>query len=228
MALLISINESILSPKPGTPTITGVTPDPGPDPEPPVDPVITSDAFERTGALQSSVTDNYLGGQPKTWGGTNGAANTTAEGQLTLATQGVFSQCVDAGTTDVELSFRLVQGPVTVSGFHSMVDLRKETAGTGNVLRMVLHSYDAGTGITKAQLCKRVGGTGTLLGEVFDIEDSQVIRISIKGDQFKAYVNGVLKQTVTDNSVPTGTFFGFSGSSSNRTWKLSEFVLKAI
>lgn len=196
---------------------------------PPEPVLVTSDSFNRTGGLLNSTTDTYVGGDPKVWSGTGGnnvVTSTDDGGKLTIGSTVVYSQCVDVGGTDMELEFRLLQGPDTIAGFHSMVDLRKASAGTGSCLRMTLQSYAGG--VCTAQLAKREGTTGTLLGSTFTIADGQKVRLRAEGAVFSCYLDDVLVQTVDATPVLSGNFGGFAGSSSNKPWIVSEFMAKSI
>lgn len=193
---------------------------------------ITSDSFNRDGELFGSTTDNFQGeGVDLVWGGTVGDNITTQAidgGQLTLGSTAVFSQCVDGGISDVEVEFTLVKGPASPSGYNSLVDLRKISAATGSCLRLLLHSYDEETQVCTAQLAYRIGTTGTLLGETFNISDGQVIRLRAEGSAFSCYVDDSLVQSADVTDVPVGTFYGFGGSSNNQPWIVSGYSIKTI
>lgn len=188
-------------------------------------PIITSDSFARTGALFGSATDVYAGGEPRTWGGTAGNNITTESGRLTIGSTAVFSQCVDTGTADVDLRFVLIQGPAAAIGVHSIVDLRKATAATGDCLRLVLHSHV--DGVTVGQLYRRVGGSATALGSTFLVPDGALVRLVAKGADFRCDVDGGTVSQVVEEGVMVGTFCGFAGSSGNRPWVVSELSVRA-
>jgi len=224
MATIIQTDSAIRSPLASTPKIVAMGD------------VFISDSFNRAGDLQGSSTDSALGGVPTVWGGTNGNNNKTVTdngGQLVLASTSLFSQCVNAGRPDVSVSFKLVADTAgRAAGQQSMIEFRKAAADTGDTLRLTLGNYSNASGVaqTFAQLYKRVGGAATALLSQFVIVHGNTIRVDIKGSTLTIYTNDVLLMTypITDNSLLTGTFFGFAGASGNKSFTIKDYMIRSI
>lgn len=191
---------------------------------------ITSDSFNRGGAagtslaLMSSETNIYKGGAAKTWGGTNASGVVTQDNQLRIGANAVSSLCVDAGKPDMMVSFKMVQGPASPVGLHSIFDLRKASAATGDCYRLAFYSAANGTFIMRPY--KRVSGAGTIIGDEKVVSNGSMIKVNVKGSTIQVYVDDVLTHTITDTSVAAGKFTGFATSSNNQLWIVSDFVVR--
>lgn len=193
--------------------------------------VITSDRFNRAGALGDSTTDLFLGGTAKVWSGMHQAANVTratAGGQLSLAAAGVFSTCVDAGRPDATISMKMVSfSTLMQGGQNSMIEFRKAQANTGDTYRITVGPYFTSMTSASLLLAKRVAGSATTVANLPNIKPGQVLKIDIKGNRIRIYYDEILQADVTDNSITAGNFFGFAGSSNNREWVITDYVVRS-
>jgi len=76
-------------------------------------------------------------------------------------------------------------------------------------------------------LAKRVSGSAATLVSLPTYTQGETIKIEKKGNRIRVYFNDVLKADYTDASPLTGTFCGFAGSSSNRLWRVSDYVIRS-
>ena len=192
--------------------------------------VLFSDKFNRAGQLGGSAGDLFAGGTARTWSGTAQAANATATtngGQLTIGAAGISSECVDLGRSDATLSFKMVSLPQNVaSGQNQMIEFRKAQANTGDTLRITLDQYSTVFGC-KMNLVKRIGGSASTIANGPYIKAGDVLKVDLKGNRIRVYINDLIQMDITDNSLLTGNFFGFATSSSNRPWVITDYMLRA-
>ena len=222
MALIITADSAIQNVPANTPVITAIGD------------VLVSDKFNRAGALLGSSTDSFLGGTTKAWSGTGQAANvteTTNGGRLNLAsTSGTFSTCVDVGRSDFVITCKVSDATQTINGQNSMLEFCKAAADTGDTYRIAMGTYalsGATAQMNNMVLAKRVSGSAATLVTLPTYNQGETIKIEKKGNRIRIYFNDVLKADYTDSSPLTGTFCGFAGSSSNRLWRVSDYVIRS-
>ena len=217
MTTIITMDQNITNVPANTPTIQAIGD------------VLFSDKFNRAGQLGGSAGDLFAGGTARTWGGTAQAANATATtngGQLTIGAAGVSSECVDMGRPDVTVSMKLLEASTTMgSGQNAMIELRKASANTGDTCRFTLSAYFAGTG-TQLNFYKRVGGSATLIANGPNWKIGETLKIDMKGNRIRVWINEILQMDLTDASLPNGNFFGFATSSNNRPWTITDYVIR--
>lgn len=218
MTTIITMDQNITTVPANTPTIQAIGD------------VLFSDKFNRAGQLGGSAGDLFAGGTARSWGGTAQAANATAVangGQLTIGAAGVSSECVDMGRPDVTLSMKLLSGVTSIaSGQNAMIEMRKASAATGDTLRLTMNSYNSVVG-GRIDLYKRVGGSATIIANGPGWKVGDVLKIDLKGNRIRIYINDLLQNDITDNSILTGNFFGFATSSSNRPWIITDYIVRA-
>ena len=217
MTTIITMDQNITNVPANTPTIQAIGD------------VLFSDKFNRAGQLGGSAGDLFAGGTARTWGGTAQAANATATtngGQLTIGAAGVSSECVDMGRPDVTVSMKLLAASTTMgSGQNAMIELRKASAATGDTYRFTLSAYFAGTG-TQLNFYKRVGGSAALIANGPNWKIGETLKIDMKGNRIRVYINEILQMDLTDASLPNGNFFGFATSSNNRPCTITDYVIR--
>lgn len=217
MAIIISADTAIQSVPANTPTITAIGD------------VLVSDKFNRDAALLGSVTDLFVGGTAKTWAGTGSAAvvtETTNGGRLRLAFgSGTFSTCIDVGRNEFTLTCKVIEA-TTFNGQNSMLEFCKAAADTGDTYRITMGEVSAGN-MDNMTLSKRVNGSASTLAFLPTYKVGQTIKIDRKGARIRVYYDDVLKADYTDASPLSGTFCGFAGSSSNRLWRVTDYVIRS-
>lgn len=219
MAIILTADSAIQSVPANTPVITAIGD------------VLVSDKFNRAGALLGSVTDLFAGGTAKTWSGTGQSANvteTTNGGRVNLAsTSGTFSTCIDVGRNDFTLSCKMPEAVGTQNGNNSMLEFCKTAADTGDTYRVTMGTITSVGRMNNMYLQKRVGGAASILVYLPEYKFNQVIKIDKKGSRIRVYFDDVLVGDYTDASPLAGTFCGFAGSSSNRLWRVTDYVIRS-
>ena len=226
MAILVTSDQKIQNLPANTPVIRGVGD------------VITSDRFQRDGALNGSTTDNFAGGAAKVWGGLVDGGNATVtknvfqvsgfpeKGYADVLPVGAFSLCLDAGRYNATVSFRLLPGSsANVAGNNSMIELRKAAANTGDTYRITLGPY-VNNEYTGCTLSKRVSGSAAVLSNLPNIPGNAFVKVDMKDGVIKIYYNEILQHTRTELDFLKGNFFGIAGSSSNKQWRITDFILR--
>lgn len=182
--------------------------------------VIISDSIDREadGVLVGSQVDSYKGGQGGTWAGTADAvktiADTTNGGYARSPGNAFHSTTLDAGTPDASVSVQIAELPtMTSTAVNATMDFRKATAGAGDCYRLAIRGDGNGGGFLR--LCKRVGGTITTIpAPDIAVKVGDNVRVVIKNDSINVFVNNRQYHSVTDNSITTGNFYGFSSATS--------------
>lgn len=170
---------------------------------------------ETDGVLVGSQTDSFRGGEVKTWAGTANTVVTVANGGYARSPGNAFhSTTVDAGTPDASMTIQLVELPtMTSTAVNATLDFRKAAADSGDCYRLAMRGDGNGAGILR--LCKRVGSTiYTISTPDIAVKAGDIVRIVIKGNAIRVFVNGKQYQSVTDTSITAGNFYGFSSATS--------------
>lgn len=220
MAIVLTTDGAIQSVPANTPIITALGD------------VLISDKFNRAGVLFGSNTDSFAGGTVAQWAGTGDQNNvnvtlTDSGGLLQLAsTNGTFSTCVNAGRADLTASLKFLYAENLTSGQNSMFELRKTAANTGDTYRISFGNY-AAPNVTGVLFSKRVNNAATALANLPNFTLGTIIKVDLKGGRIRIFYNDTLQLDYTDPSPLTGNFFGFAGSSNNRKWQVTDFILRS-
>jgi hypothetical protein len=220
MAIVLTTDGAIQSVPANTPIITAIGD------------VLVSDKFNRAGVLFGSNTDSFYGGTLAAWAGTADTNNanitkTESGGMLELgSTNGTFSTCVNAGRADLIASMKFLYAENLSTGQNSMFELRKASASTGDTYRIGFGNYLA-PNVTGVTFSKRVNNAASIIANLPNFTLGTVIKVDMKGGRTRIYYNDILQLDYTDPSPLAGTFFGFAGSSLNRKWQVTDFILRS-
>ena len=199
--------------------------------------VIVSDSFGRTdpataAALYGSTTDNFKGGTPQQWTGTNGGSNNgtfarTVNDKLEFSPNAVTSLCLDAGQFNVDASFKVESVGVGMGqGYNQMFDFRKASASSGDCYRLCFYTGSSESNFGM-QLARRVG-TGATLSPVANLAAGSIVRVRAVGSNIKVYINDIILWDIENTEITSGTFLGFSAASTNRLSVFNDLIVRNV
>lgn len=182
------------------------------------------DSFTRANAtdVTGSSTESGTGLQQLTYQSSVAATFAIVDGALRAGTAAAGGSFVPWTGADYEVSGTVETLTNAASGTVWSLDGRRSGLSTSGVSQYRLTYSSSG----KITLSKTVSGTSTILWEsgTGQVAVGDVLALRMIGSSISAVKNGAILQTVTDSSVTTSAFAGFSRGSSN-TGGWNDFAL---
>lgn len=192
-----------------------------------IDGAITSDTFtgDDIGDIRGRSTDALLGGAPLTWTATGVDVFAIESGRLVPGPKAAPGACnLPIEGSDYEFGITSHAAPIKEGSNLIRIEGRATTSSSHTAERYCVAYTDS-----NVTLAYRNGPSQTTYESVnMEIVPGDQIAIRCEGDQISAIVNGEVVASVTDTSIPVGSFVRIATGTAQTEYEIDDLYVKSV